>query len=71
MGTDEAIKMLERSNKELKKILEDVDLTLEGMRSNPRFEGIIEDLENLFNAYLKSWIKSNTGILDVLKKDLK
>jgi len=47
------------------------DVTLEGMRSNPRFEGIIEDLEKLFNAYLKTWIKSNTEILDVLKKDWK
>jgi len=71
MGIDEAIRMLEKSNKELKEILKEVDLTLEGMRSNPRFEGIIEDLENLFNAYLKTWIKSNTDILDVLKKDCK
>jgi len=69
MGIDKAIRMLEKSNKELKEILEDVDVTLEGMRSNPRFEGIIEDLEKLFNAYLKTWIKSNTEILDVLKKD--
>lgn len=34
-----------------------------------RFEGLIDDLETLFNAYLKTWINSNTEILGILKKE--
>ena len=71
MGIDKAIKKLEISNQGLNEILEDVEETLGGIRSDPRYEGLIDDLENLFYAYLKTWVKSNTEILDILKKDLK
>ena len=68
MGIDEAIKRLETSNQGLRGILDDIDTTLLGLRSDPRLDGLIDDLENLFNAYLKTWIKSNSEILDILKK---
>jgi len=34
-------------------------------------QGINVILENLFYAYLKTWIKSNTEILDILNKEKK
>ena len=69
MGVDEAIKKLEVSNQGLKVILENLDEQLADIRSDPRLEGLVDDLENLFYAYLKTWMKSNTEILDILKKE--
>ena len=71
MGTDEAIKKLETSNQGLKVILENLDEQLADIRTDPRLEGLVDDLENLFYAYLKTWIKSNTEILDILQKEKK
>ena len=71
MGVDEAIKKLEVSNQGLKVILGNLDEQLADLRSDPRLEGLVDDLENLFYAYLKTWIKSNTEILDILKKEKK
>ena len=68
MGVDEAIKKLEVSNQGLKVILENLDEQLADLRSDPRLEGLVDDLENLFYAYLKTWIKSNTEIIDILNK---
>ena len=69
MGMDEAIKKLEVSNQGLKVIIENLDEQLADIRSDPRLEGLVDDLENLFYAYLKTWIKSNTEILDILNKE--
>jgi len=69
MGIDEAIKKLETSNKGLKVILENLDEQLTDIRLDPRLKGLVEDLENLFYAYLKTWIKSNNEIIDILKKE--
>lgn len=69
MGTDEAIKKLETSNQGLKIILDNLNEQLADIRSDPRLKGLTDDLENLFYAYLKTWIKSNTDILDILKKE--
>ncbi len=71
MGTDDAIKKLETSNQGLKVILENLDEQLTDIRLDPRLEGLVDDLENLFYAYLKTWIKSNNEILDILKKEKK
>jgi len=71
MGIDDAIKMLEASNKGLNIILENLNEQLADMRLDPRLAGLIDDLENLFYAYLKTWIKTNTEILDNLKKEKK
>lgn len=71
MGIDDAIKKLEISNQGLKVILENLDEQLADIRSDPRLEGLVDDLENLFNAYLKTWIKSNTEILDILNQEKK
>jgi len=71
MGVDEAIRKLETSNKGLKVIVENLDEQLKDIRLDPRLKGLVDDLENLFYAYLKTWIKSNNEILDILKKEKK
>lgn len=71
MGVDEAIKKLETSNDGLEVILENLDDQLADIRSDPRLEGLVDDLENLFFAYLKTWMKSNNEILDILNKEKK
>ncbi len=71
MAIDDAIKKLETSNQGLKVILENLDEQLADIRLDPRLEGLVDDLENLFYAYLKNWIKSNNEILDILKKEKK
>jgi len=51
--------------------LEHLNEQLSDMRLDPRLEGLMDDLENLFYAYLKTWIKSNSEVIDILKKDIK
>lgn len=69
MVTEDAIKKLEISNQGLKVILENLDEQLAEIRLDPRLEGLVDDLENPFFAYLKTWMKSNTDIIDILKKE--
>ncbi|HEY4679858.1 MAG TPA: hypothetical protein VIH04_01165 [Nitrosarchaeum sp.] len=71
MSSEEAIKKLETSNQGIKVILEHLNEQLADIRLDPRLEGLVDDLENLFYAYLKTWIKSNSEIIDILKKDAK
>ena len=71
MAIDDAIKKLETSNDGLKVILENLDEQLADIRLDPRLEGLVDDLENLFYAYLKTWIKSNNEILEILRKEKK
>ncbi len=71
MSITEAVKKLETSNQGLKVIIENLDEQLADIRLDPRLEGLVDDLENLFFAYLKTWIKSNTEIIDILKKEKK
>ena len=68
MSVDEAIKKLETSNQGLKVILENLDEQLSDLRTDPRLEGLVDDLENLFYAYLKTLTKSNNEIIEILKK---
>ncbi len=71
MSKNAAILKLENSNLGLNEILKDIDQTFVNMRSEPKLKGLVGDLENLFHSYLKTWIKSNSDIVDMLKKDLK
>jgi len=71
VSSEDAIKKLETSNQGLKVILEHLNEQLTDMRLDPRLEGLMDDLENLFYAYLKTWIKSNSEVIDILKKDTK
>ena len=71
MGIDEAIKKLETSNDGLKVIIDNLDEQLAEIRKDPRLDGLVDDLENLFYAYLKTWVKSNTEVLEILNKEKK
>ncbi len=71
MGIDEAIQKLETSNQGLNTILENLNEQLADLRSDPRLEGLVDDLENLFFAYIKTWIKGNNEIVEILKKEQK
>ena len=68
MGVEEAIKKLETSNQGLKVILDNLDEQLKEIRADPKLTGMVDDLETLFYAYLKTWMKSNNEIIDVLKE---
>lgn len=68
MRSEDAIKKLETSNQGLKMILEHLNEQLTDIRLDPR---LVDDLENLFYAYLKTWIKSNSEVIDILKKNTK
>ena len=54
MGTEEAIKKLETSNQGLKVILDNLDEQLWAIRSDPKLSGMVNNLETLFYAYLKT-----------------
>ena len=66
---DDAIKKLEASNQELKVTLEQYNEQFEDLRTDPRFAGFVNDLEDLGFTYLRTWVKSNNEILDILKKE--
>ncbi len=41
----------------------------EDLRKDPKFEGLVDDLEKLGSEYLKTWIKSNSDIMEILNKE--
>jgi len=41
----------------------------ENLRKDPKFEGLVDDLEKLGSEYLKTWIKSNSKIIEILNKE--
>jgi len=41
----------------------------EDLHKDPKFEGLVDDLEKLGSEYLKTWIKSNTEIIEILNKE--
>ena len=66
MGLDVAISKLETSNQELRETLEQLDEQFNDLRNDPRFVGIIDDLQELALNYLRTWIKQNTQVLELI-----
>ena len=67
MSVQDAIEKLEASNKEQKVTLEQFHEQFVDIRTDPRFVDLpIDDLENLFLAYLKTRINTNTEIIELL-----
>ena len=65
-----AIEKLETTNKEQESNLELLHEQFIDLQADPRFGGLpMDDLENLFSAYLKTWIKGNTEIMEILLKE--
>ena len=69
MSIKEATEKLEESNQKIKVNLEQFGEQFGDLRADPRFEGLVDDLEELGIAYLKTWIKSNNKILESLNKE--
>ena len=68
MGSLQAIEKLEESNRSLQITLEQLGEQFEDLRHDPRFEGLVDDLENLAVNYLKTWMNSNKQVIDLLEK---
>lgn len=68
MATQDVIKKLETSNQGIHVILEQLEEQLADIKKDPRLEGLMDDLENLFHAYLKTWLKSNNEVIKMLKE---
>ena len=62
-----AIKKLQVVNEGLNLIRDNIHEQLTDIRADPRLDGLVDDLENLFESYLATWMKSNYEILDILK----
>ena len=68
MSAEVVIEKLKISNRGLNVILNDIHGQLGDIRLDPRLEGLTDDLETLFESYLATWMKTNTQIIDILKK---
>lgn len=72
MAVMEVVEKLEALNKEQKATLEQLHEQFIDLQADPRFEGLpMDELENLFSAYLKTWISTNTEIIETLLKEEK
>ena len=72
MAITEVIEQLEALNKEQKETLEQLHKQFIDLQADPRFTDLpMEELENLFSAYLKTWISTNTEIIETLLKQEK
>ena len=69
MTTQDVIQKLETSNQGIQVILDHLDEQLADIRQDPRLNGLMDDLENLFSVYLKTWLKNNTEIIAMLKEE--
>jgi len=64
----EVVEKLEKLNEEQKTTLEQLHEQFEDLAKDPRFSGLpMDEIENLFSAYLKTWIKTNKDIINLLK----
>lgn len=69
MTTQDVIKKLETSNHGIQVILDHLDEQLGSWWISARLNGLMNDLENLFSVYLKTWLKNNTEIIAMLKEE--
>ena len=68
----EVIEKLEALNREQKAALEQLHEQFVDLQADPRFAGLpMEELENLFSAYLKTWVSTNMEIIKILIKEEK
>lgn len=63
-----AIKKLKTTNQGINLIRENVHEQLGEIGYDPKLEELAVDLENLFESYLDTWVKSNSEVLEILEK---
>jgi len=68
MAVELAIEKLKTSNQGLQIIQKNVHDQLSEIAIDPKLEGLTIDLENLFESYLDTWVKSNLEIISLLEK---
>ncbi len=68
MAVELAIEKLKTSNQGLQIIQKNVHDQLSEIAIEPKLEGLTIDLENLFESYLDTWVKSNLEIISLLEK---
>lgn len=67
MAILDVIQRMKDSNQELESTLEQLHDQFSDLSKDPRFEGLpMDSLEELFLAYLKTWIKTNTSVIESL-----
>ena len=69
MGVELTIEKLETSNRGLQIIRKNIHEQLGEIATDPKLEGLTIDLENLFESYLDTWVKSNLDIISDLRKE--
>jgi len=68
MHIPQIVEKLEQLNNEQKITLEQLHEQFEDLSKDPRFSGLpLNELENLFSEYLKTWIKTNNDVIQSLQ----
>lgn len=63
----DVVQRMKDSNQELELTLGQLHDQFSDLSKDPRFEGVpMDGLEELFLAYLKTWIKTNTSVIESL-----
>ena len=67
MAILDVIQRMKDSNQELESTLEQLHEQFLDLSKDSRYDGIpMDGLEELFLAYLKTWIKTNTSVIESL-----
>lgn len=67
MAILDVVQRMQESNQELKLTVEQLHEQFSDLSKDPRFEGLpMDSLEELFLAYLKTWIKTNATVIEAL-----
>ncbi|MBT8243253.1 MAG: hypothetical protein HKP34_06105 [Nitrosopumilus sp.] len=69
MNLEEVVKKLKETNDEQKINLEQLHEQFNDLRTDERYANLpMDELEDLFLNYLRTWIKTNSEILELLEK---
>ncbi|MBT8242098.1 MAG: hypothetical protein HKP34_00060 [Nitrosopumilus sp.] len=69
MNLEEVVKKLKETNDEQKINLEQLHEQFNDLRADERYANLpMDELEELFLNYLRTWIKTNSEILELLEK---
>ena len=67
MAILDVVQRLKDSNQEMESTLEQLHEQFIDLSKDSRYEGLpMDGLEELFSAYLKTWIKTNSSVIESL-----